>query len=285
MELSKTELLILEQIAKGNKSIKTIALALHKNNKRIYAALKKLNEFVELKRGNLQVKNFLHINLLLQVLLDYPKIIIVIANSGIPILIGILVPSTIQEIKVKTAFQKTIIYNKLKQAKKRNIVIKTGQKFKLNKKIWAKLFDFLIELKKYEDLIDNRTPIGSTIYYKNKEEILFSCREELDAVKTAFSAYEDYGIKILTIKNYYYLPKKKLTKRDILKHSLHIIEKEESINHIIFTALFYAKFRKSFDIQHEILIKINRVLNKEKVGRYPTYREIKDRAQVYNIKV
>ena len=58
------------------------------------------------------------------------------------------------------------------------------------------LIDFLEELKKYEDTTDERIPVSSIIYYKKDEEIVFSNKEELDAAKTAFSAYEEYGISI-----------------------------------------------------------------------------------------
>ena len=285
MELSKTELSILKEIAKGNKSVKNIASGLDKSKKTIYSSVENLKDFVDLRNGSLKAKRFLHVSLLLQILSNYIKIIPVLANSGIPILTSILDSNNIQRIIEKTGFKKTIIYSKLKEARKKNIVIKTQQGFKLNRNIWKSLVDFLISLKDYENHIDKRIPPGSRIYHKNNQEIVFSSKEDLDAKQTAFSAYPNYGIDILTVKNYYYLPKRDLTKEDILKHSLYILEKDFDTKYLIFTALFYAKFRKSFSINHEILIKIDKVLNKEKVEGYPAYSEIKDRAEIYNIKI
>jgi len=287
MKLSKTEINVLEQIAKGNKFIKTIAKALKKSDKQIYVTAKNLTEknFIELINGTLKTKKALHITLLLQLLADIPNLAQVLSDSGIPIFTALLNPITIKEISQETGFKKTMIYNKIQEAGKRSMVRKTKFAFVINEKMWLKLMDFLKELKKYEKTIDARIPPSSTIYYKKNKEIVFSCKEEVDAIKTAFSAYEKYGIKLLLIKNYYYLPKKELTKKDILKHSLYVVEKDKDIRNLIFVALFYAKYKKEFKIKHGILTNLNEVLAGRKINGYPTYEELKDRAEVYGIKV
>lgn len=280
MQLSKTEILMLEQIAKGNNTIKTLDLKIKK--RRIYAIIKNLKEKGIIEK-ELKPKEATHITLLLQLLSDFPNLAPVLSNSGIPILTTLLNPSTIEEISKETGYKKTIIYDKLQEANKRSIIKKTNSTFEINKKIWTKLIEFLTELKRYESITDKRIPIGSTIYYKKNKEIVFSSKEKIDAVKTAFSAYEKYKIKILTIKNYYYLPKKELTKKEILKHSLYIIEKEKNIRDIIFVALFYIKYKKELKIKHPIIKNIEKILKKEKIKGYPSYQEIKDRAEVYKI--
>jgi len=287
MKLSKTEINVLEQIAKGNKSIKTIAKALKKSDKQIYVTAKNLAEknFIELINGTLKTKEALHISLLLQLLADIPNLTPVLSDSGIPIFTALLKPLTIEEISKETGFKKTIVYSKIQEASKRSMVRKTKFTFMMNEKIWLKLMDFLKELKKYEGTIDSRIPASSTIYYKKNKEIIFSCKEDADAVKTAFSAYEKYGIKLLLVKNYYYLPKKELTKEDILRHSLYVVEKDGDIRNLIFIALFYAKYKREFKIKHEILTDLNAVLAGRKIDGYPTYEELKDRAEVYSIKV
>ncbi|MEA3514958.1 MAG: hypothetical protein U9R34_05755 [Nanoarchaeota archaeon] len=287
MQLSKTEILLLEQVAKGNKSVKSLALALNVKERRIYVIVNNLEEksFIERINGTLEPKEALHIKLFLQVLIEYPNLAPAISDSGIPIFTALLKSSTIEEISQATGFKKTTIYTKLEEARKRSMVRKTHSTFRLNEKMWAKLIEFLIELDKYESMTDIRIPSSSTIYYKKDKEILFASKEETDAEKTAFSAYEKYGIKLLTVKNYYYLPRKILTKEDILRHSLYIVEKEKGIRNLIFIALFYAKFRDEFKIKHEILMNISAVLAKGKVEGYPSYQEIKDRAEVYGIEV
>ncbi len=130
-----------------------------------------------------------------------------------------------------------------------------------------------------------RSPESAIIYYKKGDEIVFSSKEELDAVKTAFSAYQEYGIGLLNVTHFYYLPKKMLTKEDILKHSLYIAEKDMDTRYLIFIALFYAKYKKEFKTKHPILINISTILVGGEVKGYPKYQEIKDRAEVYKIKV
>jgi len=287
MQLSKTEIRVLAEVAKGNNIIKTIAEALKKSNKQIYVTAKSLTEkgFIKLIKGTLKPKEALHITLFLQLLADIPNLAPVLSDSGIPIFTAFLKPMTIEEVSAETGFKKTMIYIKLQKAKKRSMIRKIGSTFKINAKMWLKLIDFLEELKKYEETIDTRIPASSIIYYKNNKEIVFSTKEDIDAVKTAFSEYKRYGIEILTITNYYYLPKRELTKEEILKHSLYVVEKDKSIRNLIFLALFYAKYRKKLRVKHPILANLDVVLAKGRVKGYPSYKEIQDRAEVYNINV
>jgi len=287
MHLSKTEILLLEQVAKGNKLVKSIALALKVKERRVYAIITNLVEkgFIRRINGDIEPEDTLHVKLFLQVLIDYPNVASVLSNSGLPILISLLKSLNIDEISDETGFKKTVIYTKISEARKRSILIKTHLSYRLNDKIWSKLIEFLTELNKYESITDTRIPASATVYYKKNKEIIFASKEETDAEKTAFSAYEKYGIKLLTVKNYYYLPKKTLTKEEILRHSLCIVEKEKNIRNLIFIALFYAKFKSEFKIKQEILMNISAVLAKGTVKGYPSYQEIKDRAEVYGIAV
>ena len=288
MQLSKTEINVLTEIAQGNNKIKTIAEAIKKSEKQIYITANNLTEkgFIKLIKGALKPKEALHITLFLQLLADMPNLDSVLANSGIPIFTSLLKPMTIEEISAETGFKKTIIYNKLQEANKRSMIRKTGSIFKINEKMWLKLMDFLEELKKYEMTRDIRVPASSIIYHKNNKEIVFSTKEDIDAIKTAFSAYKKYGIELLLITNYYYLPKRELTKEEVFTHSLYITEKNQEIRHIIFITLFYLKFKKELShIKRPIIEKIERVLVGEKIDMFPTLAEIKDRAEVYNIKV
>ena len=287
MQLTKPELLLLEQIANGNKAVKTLAVALKKSDKQIYVTAKKLAEkgFIERLNGTLEPKRTGFIALLLQMLAKTPNLAPVLADSGIPILTAMLKPVTMQEVMDETGLKRTAVYDKIEQAKRRSMVKKRVSTYEINEKLWHPLKDFLEELKKYEATTDERIPASSIIYYKKDDEIVFSSKEELDAPKTAFSAYEEYGIGILTITHYYYLPKKKLSKQDILTHSLYVVEKDKDIRHLIFIALFYAKFKEEFKIKHPILMNLSAILAGGEIKGYPKYQEIKDRAEVYGIKV
>jgi predicted transcriptional regulator len=287
MEFTKGELSVLEQIAKGNKSLKKIALALKKSESQVYVYVKNLSDksLIQLINGNIEPNKIVYLSLLLQLLSKIPNLIPVLEGPGMSIFTAMLKPSTIEEISGETGYRKTAIYKKLQEARKRSLVRKKLTTFEINDKMWLGLKETLNEIKKYELNTDNRIPASAIIYYKKGEEIIFSSKEELDAIKTAFSAYQDYKISLLTITHFYYLPKKTLTKEDILKHSIYIVEKEMDTRYIIFIALFYAKFKKEFKINHPILANINTILKGGEVKGYPRYQEIKDRAEVYKIKV
>jgi len=287
MEFTRGEISVLEQIAKGNKSLKEIALALKKSEPQVYVYVKNLanKSLIELINGNIEPNRIAYLSLLLQLLSKIPNLIPVLEGPGIPIFTAMLKPSTIEEISSETGYRKTAIYKRLQEARKRSLVRKKITTFEINDKMWAGLKETLDEIRKSELKTDKRIPASAIIYYKKNDEIVFSSKEDLDAVKTAFSAYQDYGIGLLTITHFYYLPKKNLTKENILTHSLYIVEKDVETKYLIFIALFYAKYKKEFKINHPILANINTILEGGEVKGYPKYQEIKDRAEVYNIEV
>lgn len=287
MFLSKSELLVLEQVSKGIKTISDIAFAIKKSSRQIYTIVNSLSikGIVNLKNKSIHPINLLHVSLLLQLLSETPNSHLILSNSKISVLTSILTPKDLMKISSDTNIKKSSIYNILKLFFKRNIVKKNSKGYVLNKSIWPLLYDFLKSLKDYESQVDMRVPIGSKIYYKNKKEILFSSKEKLSLTKTAFSAYETYGIKLLLTKNYYFLPSKKLSKNEIFKHSIFIVKKDFTIKNLIFLSLFYIKFRKSFSIKDEIILNINKVLNGEIITNYPSLAEIKLRAKIYDIVV
>ena len=287
MELKKGELLVLEQVARGNKSLKEIALAIKKSNPQAYLYVKNLRDksLIDLINGNIEPKRLPYLSLLLQLLSKRPNLMPVLEGPGMPIFTAMLKSSTIEEISKETGYKKTAIYKRLQEARKRSLVRKKINAFEINDKMWLGLKEALEDIRKSELKTDCRIPASSIIYYKKGDEIVFSSQEELGAAKTAFSVYKDYGIDLLTITHFYYLPKKKLTKEVILKHSLYILEKDMDIRYLIFIALFYAKYKKELKIKHHILMNINAVLAHKEIKGYPRYQEIKDRAEVYNIKV
>ena len=289
MQLSETELKILQQIANGNTDIKKIAEALERDYSRIYRTKNKLIEknFIEFSQSVLTPKKTTHTNLLLQLLLKHPNIVSLLSGAGILILGELLHPKTVEEIESDTCLKKSIIYKKIKQAINISAVIpKEKHKYVINEKIWKELKDFLVEYKTYEETIDPRVPSNSIIYHKNQHEIVFSNKADLDAMLTGFSAYEKHGIKLLLTTNYYYLPKNVLSKQEIFKHSLNITQKEKNIRNLTFISLFYLKNKNDLLlIKHPILNNIKQILKRKNIQGYPTLDEIKERADVYDIKI
>ena len=285
MKLSKTELKVISELGRGNKSITGIAKALKISASQTYRIAQKLNKKGILK-DSLQPEMKTHVNMLFKLLSRVPNLSVPFSGTGIKIFTVLIEPKTISQIQRDTGLHKTTIFKKINQGRKISLLIVEKKTYRVNEKLWLEAKEFLIELKKYEESVDKRVPVTSVIYFKNEKEIVFSNKDELNATLTGFSAYIDYGIELLTITYYYYLPKKKLTKEEVFIHSLYVVEKEKDIRDIIFIALFYSKFRKELQhIKHPIVEGIKKVLKGERIKGYPSLQEIRDRADVYNIKV
>jgi hypothetical protein len=195
-------------------------------------------------------------------------------------------PKTIEEIITNTGIKPSTFFLKLKTGRSRSLIRTKDKTYVFNKKLYPRIYEFFTELNKYEESFDKRIPPGSIIYHKTDKEIVFSTKAECNATLTGLSAYIEQGIKIYTIDNTYYLPKTKLSRKDILIHSLYRCEKDKSIQNRILLTLFYVKYKKEFSkIHHEILDNINKVLKGNQIEGYPTLSEIKDRAEMYDVKI
>lgn len=222
----------------------------------------------------------------MHLLADYPNLTQLLSESGIEILFALLKPKAVEGIINETGFKKSIVYRKLKQAMAISVVKKKNKQYFLDEKLWSKLRGFLEEFKRLLEITDPRISANSVIYYKTDKEIIFANKTKQDATPTAFSVYETYGIKLLIPTNYYYLPKKNLSKKEIFMHSLYITEKEKTVRHLTYVALFYLKFKKYISsVKHPVIEKIKMVLKGEKILGYPGLEEIKEKAEMYDIEL
>ncbi|MFH0875430.1 MAG: hypothetical protein V1859_05815 [archaeon] len=282
---SKTGLRILHQVSIGQDNLKEIAKAIKKSDKQIYRECKKLIDegYIKLDRGKILPERQPHISLLLQVLREHDNVTGLFSGCGTLIFASLINKKSIGQICEETGLKKSIIYRKINQASNIGLIYKKDG-YVLNEKLWPKALDFFQELDRVNKTVDRRVPATSEIFYKNNDEIVFSDNAKIDAAKTAFSVYNDYGIKLYLLTNYYYLPKKKLTKNDILLHSIYIAEKS-GVREIIFVSLFYIKYKNKISIRHQMLEKIDRILMGEKIPGYPYLSEIKSRCDVYDIRI
>ncbi len=288
MRFSKTELKLLEQAALGRSCVLDIARALKKDKSQIYRTIKSLKKkgFAELKNKKIIPSEKTHVQLLLQELSQHSSIIKHLSGCGIIFYTCILEPKTIPEIISATGMKRSTVFYKIKLAQKNSFIRHAANKYELNYRIWPKIKEFLNELEKYEETNDKRVPPGSVIYYKNKDEILFSTKVKCDSALTGFSAYGRFGIKIYNVDYTYYLPKKSLTKKEVFLHSLYRAEKDGDARDYIIISLFYIKHRKFLsEIKHEIINNLNKVLKGQNIERYPRLSEIKERADVYDIRL
>jgi len=289
MQLSQTELKVLEQVAYGNDRIEGIAQHLHRSNSQIYRAQQSLSEygFLHLNNGNLEPEKSIYSSRILILLSRYPNLIELFSDSGLRILMSILKPKSINEIMRETNLKMSTIYKKIRIGQNISaITVNNNHKFTINEKIWPNLRRYLEGNKRLEETIDNRIPVNSIIYHKNEDEILFSNRSELKATLTAFSKYEKYGIKLFLPTHFYYLPHRKLSKEKILLHSIYIVNKEKDYRYLTYVALFYIKFRNEFSkIKHPLLKKIDSILKGKKIEGYPTIDEIREKGALYDIRI
>ncbi|MDD4877410.1 MAG: hypothetical protein PHO02_00045 [Candidatus Nanoarchaeia archaeon] len=288
MELSQTELKALLIIAGGETDIKQITARLKIGIKQAYRVCKRLEQKGLLERGRKAAslsKSPIAV-MLSNLISENPKIISLLSDSGIPILILLLTPKSTAEIASETGLKKSIIYRKLKQALNISAVRKENKKYAVNDKVWLKLKELLFAINQKEETIDSRVPLGSIIYFKNKKEIVFSNKAKIGASFTAFSRYADYGIKLLLPINFYYLPKKKLSLKEIFLHSLWVANKIKDARHIIYIALLYISHKKQLSaINHPVLDNIKIIFKGAKIEEYPSLDEIKEKAEIYDIKI
>ena len=288
MYYSKTELRLLSELGKGNEKVADIAKALGLSVSQTYRVARTLAEkgILQLNEGVLIPQRKTHVHLLLKNLSKAPSLSQPLSGVGMNIFTAMLEPKTVAELEQETHLHKTYIFKKIKEGRRISLLQRDDKRYKFNDILWPDLRDGLAELYQYERTVDERVPVDAIIYYKNKDEIVFSSPKELDAVKTAFSAYVDYGIKLLLLKYYYYLPKKSLTLEEVFQHSLYVAQKENDIQSKIFVALFYAKYKKQLvKIRFPILDNLDRVFAGEQISGYPSLAEIKDRLDVYRIEV
>ena len=92
MKISKPEILLLEKMAKGNKTVKELAEALRKSEKQIYVTARKLAEkgFIRRLNGILEPERTVYIALLLQMMTKMPNLAPILSDSGIQILTATL---------------------------------------------------------------------------------------------------------------------------------------------------------------------------------------------------
>lgn len=181
---------------------------------------------------------------------------------------------------------KSIIYKKIQHYISLSIVKRQSNTYQLNTDIWPELTTFFETLNIFEQTSDPRIPAASIIYHKTQREIIFSTITKIDAARTAFSAYEQYGLALLLPTTFYYLPKKHLAKKDVFLHSLYVIDKEKERRYALYGTLFYAKYRRELiTVSHPLLEEIRQVLDGKNVKGFPTYDEVKEKAEAYDIRL
>lgn len=282
MRFSQSELELIGALAKTT-NMNDLAKQVSKSKSQLYKTFHNLEQKA-ITRDNQPTKQP-HTTLLLQLLSKYPNIKKPLSGAGIQVLQHLQTPKTAQQLTEVTRLHKTTVHKKLSQARKASLIQKKSNQYQLNNQVWPQLSSLLKAIQLLEQTTDHRIPAEAIIYHKTDKEILFSTIKNVSATKTAFSRYNEHNIPVQLLTQYYYLPEKVLTKQEILDHSLYICEKEHDVRKIIFTTLFYHKYKKELHSKHEIITNVANILRGATIQGYPKKQEIHERAQLYNIKM
>jgi len=289
VRLTKTQLGVFYEIINENNKLSAISSALNKNKTHISEILSLLikEKLIHKNKNQFIISNHSFVLKLRSLLLTNKNLINILCDSGINILLLLLTKSTIDEIATKSGLKEITIRKFLQKSRNMSIISKEKNYFFLNENVWSNLKEFLLDYRSFQESYDDRIPLGSLIYFKNKKEILFSSNKELDyASPTAFTIFKKYDILIFSNVGYYYLPKKTLTKKEVLEHTLKIVSKTKDFKDLLYLSLFYIKYKYEFkDVHHEILANLNKIFVGEKVDGYPPLKEIKEKLILYNIKM
>jgi len=153
--------------------------------------------------------------------------------------------------------------------------------YSLNEIVWPEVEGFVAALQEYQAL--RLVPREALLLKSYRDSVLFKSIRPQDATLTSFSAYEDYGIELGLRDNYYTLPKRELSIREIFIHSL---DSAEDYRQKLFCILFYLKNRDKLEgIDHPMMKDLKAALQGKKIKGYPTLEDIEDRMDLYDIKL
>lgn len=194
-------------------------------------------------------------------------------------------PKSLEALAMETGIPGDTLYGYLKVFLWVGVVSRTKQGkaylFSFNYIVWPGLKDFVTSLLEFQVL--RLVPREALLLKSYGDSVIFKSLRPQDATFTSFSAYEDYGIELGLRDNYYTLPKRELSIREVFIHSL---DSAGELQQKLFCVLFYLKNRDKLEaIDHPMMKDLKAVLQGERIKGYPTMEDIEDRADLYDIKL
>ncbi|MFH1649933.1 MAG: hypothetical protein ABIA93_05265 [Candidatus Woesearchaeota archaeon] len=289
MEFSKIELIILNQIAQESLTLSEIQNNTNKSAKSITEGLKrlKLKDILVYDKNYITPQKTEITSLLLRNIIHNRDFPMLIEGIKLKILIELFEPKTVESIAQDLCIPKSTVYLHLRYLLRRSVIRRAAEKYSFTRDMWPDLTELLVELKRKDELIDERVPPGSKIYEKNRGSVLFEYGKLLDnAVLTAFSAYGTYGIPIETPFVYQRIPSETVTIAQVFLDSLMIAQKDTSVRFNLYLVLFYAKHKKKLKmVKHPLIENIFSALNGNSVSGFPRIEELMTKAELYDIKI
>lgn len=156
---------------------------------------------------------------------------------------------------------------------------KLGRKnlYSINFVFWGELKDFATSLQKYQEI--RLVPREGLLIKSYRDSVLFKSIMQLDATPTSFSVYGLYGVKLALRDNYYTLPRRELSIKEVFLHSL---DSAADLSQKLFCMLFYLKNKDELKrFRHPMMKDIGAVLRGNEIKGYPTLKDVKgqDRAK------
>lgn len=190
-----------------------------------------------------------------------------------------------KELHEQAAIPLKTVYYYLHELARLGVVVTTkkvkSSLYSFNYVYWGALKDFVSALQEYDKA--RLVPRDALIIKIYKDSVLFKSLRAQDATFTSFSSYMDHGIELGLRDNYYTLPKRELSIEEVFIHSL---DSAEGRSQRLFCILFYLRNRdKLQSVLHPMMKDIETVLQGEKVKGYPSLEDVKDRTEMYGIKL
>ncbi len=256
-----------------------IASALHVSQSQAYRVLKKLKEKGAIDKSVLVSAPYLKKLVLL--LRKHPNLVSVFRDSNLAILLQMIFPKTVKKVSELLCCDEQTVYKLVQQARRIGLVLKIKNQFVINGDNWPLGKEFFEDLLRQEMSFDKRTPKDSVIYFKSEKEILFSTNSSVDASRAAFSAFADFGVKVLPVTNYYYSPKNKLVAQEVFDQALQVTKSDFDYRNLVFLAIFLLKHNVKSD--DEIVKNLYRVFGGSSIEGYPSKKDLQEKAKLYGV--
>ncbi len=299
MTITKTQLDILKVVyTRGSITSKEAARELKFSHEYMSKLTTDLKQKALLKKQGIiySIPDNIHSYSLRNLFLEHPQTNFkdILADARIDMLFLLLDKRTMKRIKYLSGLSKPLVYRYLKDFLKYGIVIKEDKYYRLNAPLWPDLMDFLDAYSKYKKILNYNLSPTYKIIHKSQDFLLFKAPINLNidkktATKTAFSLFAKYGIPLRMVSDYYCTPPKDININDIFAHAILCSRDTRKKTYLI---LFYLRNRQSLDIQYintrynlkGAINKIKTILKGETLKDYPTLEEIKQKAELYDIK-
>lgn len=301
MKLTKTQLKILKLIyLKGSGTSGETASQLKFTQQYASKSISDLKKkgFLEKRRTIYLISNNIYAYDLRNLFRDHPKTNFeeILADSRMDVLLLLFDKKTSKRIQYLSGLSKLQIYKYIKNFLKYGVVIKEGRHYKLNNVLWPDLVDFLESYSKYQDVLAYDLPTVARVIHESKSQNLkifevptdFKVDEKIATI-TAFSLFIKYGIPLRLNYNYFCVPPQKLDINDVFAHAILC---SNNMRKRLFTILFYLKNKDLLNIKYieekyklrGYMNKISEILKGITIKEYPTLEEIKQKADLYDIK-